>query len=310
MSSDEATRALRVTGADELALAGWDYGGAGTPLIFLHGFGHDHHVWDEIAPAFVGSFRVLAFDLRGHGASARDPGFRYHHASIGKDLAKIVAELGAATVALVGHSTAGHACIGYAARFPEQVARLVLVDAGAELHPTGGRAGRDAGGEGRARGAESKSRGDGSFGSVSEYVAVLKRFHPGARADLLERLAACWLRPREDGRFELTLDERFWRPRTGAESVQREQRPSFDRSAWAAQGEAALWRDLGAIRCPTLVVRGARSPLLSTTTVDRMVGAVLARGRAVEIPDSGHVPMIDNPALLLAELGRFLFEAT
>lgn len=314
MSSDEATRALRVTGADELALAGWDYGGAGTPLIFLHGFGHDHHVWDEIAPAFVGAYRVLAFDLRGHGASARDPGFRYHHASIGKDLARIVEALGSAGVALVAHSTAGHACIGYAARFPDRVTKLVLVDAGAELRPSGGRGGSgersdaSGGGERGERFERAKPAGDGSFGSISEYVAVLTRFHPGASRELLDRLASHWLRERADGRYELTLDERFWRPRPPkpqAEPTDAD-RSSFDRKIWAEQGEQALWRDLAAVRCPTLVVRGAHSPMLGAATVERMVREVLANGRAAEIPNSGHVPMIDNPALLLAELGRFL----
>ncbi len=310
MSVNAASKSISVTGADELMLVAHDYGGCGEPLVFLHGFGHDHHVWDEIAPAFVDAFRVLAFDLRGHGASARDPGFRYHHVSIGKDLARIVEALGAARVSLVAHSTAGHACIGYAARFPDRVAKLVLVDAGAELRPSGGRSGSGERGE---RSERAEPAGDGSFASIAEYVAVLTRLHPGASRELLERLASHWLRERADGRYELTVDERFWRPRppkpkagAHAEDTASADRPAFDRKSWAEQGEEALWRDLGATRCPTLVVRGARSPMLRAATVERMVREVLVHGRAAEIPNSGHVPMIDNPQALRATLERFL----
>lgn len=309
MTAAREPRLARVPGADDLTLAGWEYGGEGPLVCFVHGFGHDHHVWDELAPAFVGQYRVVALDLRGHGASDRDAGFRYHHVSIGKDLAAALPALGGERAALVAHSTAGHAAIGYAARFPERVSRLALVDAGAELRASGGGGGR------RAR------EGDGSFASVDDYAAELSRHHPGADPARLRRLAAHWLTRRDDGRYEPTLDPMFWKPRparaekaaagkpatSGPEAAQRSQ--AFDRKSWAEQGEAALWRDVAAIRCPVLVVRGADSSMLSPATVERMTGAVLADGRAVLIPGSGHVPMIDQPALLLAALGGFLLDS-
>lgn len=312
MTADTAARLVRVPGADGLSLAAWEYGGSGSLLLFVHGFGHDHHVWDELAPAFVGCFRVVALDLRGHGASDRDPGFRYHHVSIGKDLGAALTALGAERAALVAHSTAGHAAIGFAARFAERVERLVLVDAGAELRASGGGGGR---GERRVR------EGDGSFASVDEYAADLARHHPDAPSERLARLARHWLARRDDGRFEPTLDPMFWRPRSPRPEKPATEKPAaagseaekrsagFDRKAWAEEGEAALWRDLAAIRCPVLVVRGAGSPMLSVTTVERMTREVLAHGRAVEIAGAGHVPMIDQPALLLAALGGFLLDA-
>lgn len=317
MSVESEARLIRVSGADGLTLAAWDYGGAGPVVCFVHGFGHDHHVWDEIAPAFVGQFRVIALDLRGHGASDRDPGFRYHHVSIGKDLGAALVALGAERVTLVAHSTAGHAAIGFAARFPECLERLVLVDAGAELRASGG---------GGDRGERRTRDGDGSFASVGDYVAELARHHPAAPPERLARLAAHWLRCRDDGRYEPTLDPMFWRPRvpragkpagespagetTSARASEAEKRSvGFDRKAWAEEGEAALWRDLAAIRCPVLAVRGAESPMLSAATVERMTRESLADGRAVEIPGSGHVPMIDQPALFLAALGRFLLDS-
>jgi pimeloyl-ACP methyl ester carboxylesterase len=56
-----------------------------------------------------------------------------------------------------------------------------------------------------------------------------------------------------------------------------------------------LWKALEKIPCPTLVVRGAASDVLSADTADRMVDEVLAQGRLVVVPQAGHSVMTDNP---------------
>jgi pimeloyl-ACP methyl ester carboxylesterase len=56
-----------------------------------------------------------------------------------------------------------------------------------------------------------------------------------------------------------------------------------------------LWNDLGRVKCPSLVVRGAASDILSADTAERMAEQALAQGRLAEVPRAGHSVMIDNP---------------
>ena len=48
--------------------------GSGYPLVFIHGLGSDHTVWEGIVPLLLNNYRVLALDLRGHGMSTKTPG--------------------------------------------------------------------------------------------------------------------------------------------------------------------------------------------------------------------------------------------
>jgi pimeloyl-ACP methyl ester carboxylesterase len=56
-----------------------------------------------------------------------------------------------------------------------------------------------------------------------------------------------------------------------------------------------LWDALATIPCPTLVVRGAASDILSPQIADRMVDEVLANGQLAIVPLSAHSVMTDNP---------------
>ncbi len=56
-----------------------------------------------------------------------------------------------------------------------------------------------------------------------------------------------------------------------------------------------LWKALARISCPTLVVRGAASDVLSPDTADKMVDETLPKGRLAIVPQAGHSVMTDNP---------------
>lgn len=282
--------ARRVPGAHGLSLNLLDWGGAGTPVLLLHGFGHSARVWDPVAPALTGRYRVLALDARGHGDSDHDPEFRYSHAAVARDVETVVAGLGLERLVLVGHSMGGYAAIHFAARQPQALEKLVLVDAGPELS-----------GASRARHGE---RPDPSFESPDRYAAALARMHPGAPAAHLGSLARHWLRRREDGRFVPRLDPAFLRPRSARDP---ENRRRFDRVRWAEEETARLWQALASVRCPTLVIRGARSNVLSADTVERMLREALREGRALTL-ESGHAVPVEAPHALCTALAGFLLE--
>jgi pimeloyl-ACP methyl ester carboxylesterase len=69
--------------------------------------------------------------------------------------------------------------------------------------------------------------------------------------------------------------------------------------------EGDYWDTLRAIQCPTLVVRGAESPILPREMAERMVRA-LRDGRLVEIPRAGHAVQEDNAPALVAAVREFL----
>ena len=124
----------RVKGIHDLSLEVLDWEGEGPPRVFLHGFGHDAHVWDAFLPAADGR-RALALSQRGHGASDRDARGRYSHEVMALDLAAVLDELAIDELELVGHSMGGYNALHFAHAHPERIQGLVLVDVSPELSP-------------------------------------------------------------------------------------------------------------------------------------------------------------------------------
>lgn len=105
-----------------------DWGGSGTPIVFLPGMGHTAHVFDEFAPRFVDRHRVLALTLRGHGASSA-PSHPYTVDSLAADVHGALVALHLSDVVLAGHSLGGHVANRAAALYPSAVSRVIYLDA-------------------------------------------------------------------------------------------------------------------------------------------------------------------------------------
>lgn len=279
-------RKRRVAGADGLELALHEWSHEGVPLLLVHGFGNDAHVWDEVAPALAPYYRTVALDLRGHGDSDHDAEARYDHLSMVRDLEAVTEALGFERLVLVGHSLGGRVSMRFAGRNPAKMAGLVIVDAGPEF---------DARGVTRIR-LEAETAAD-SFASVDEYLALLVQNYPATPVETLARLARHWVRPRDDGRFEIKMDAALRRGRVPR---------GVDEETWMRQENEALWAALRDTPCPTLVVRGAASDVLSADTADRMVDEVLKDGRLCVVSRAGHSVMLDNVEEFRAALSGFV----
>lgn len=105
-----------------------DWGGDGEPLVFLGGLGMSAHGFDDFAPRFTDSFRVLALTRRGYGESDQ-PASGYDIATLVEDLRSFVDSLGLGPVNLVGESIAGEELTMFAVKYPDRVDRLVYLDA-------------------------------------------------------------------------------------------------------------------------------------------------------------------------------------
>ena len=109
-----------------VTLAGFDWAGAGAPILLAHGTGFHARVWDAVARLLPGR-RVIALDLRGHGRSSK-PAPPYHWRGFAEDTVALVHALDLHGVIGVGHSMGGHTMADAAIHCLDRFARLVLVD--------------------------------------------------------------------------------------------------------------------------------------------------------------------------------------
>ena len=108
-----------------ISLASADYG-QGPPVAILHGLFGSGRNWRSIAQQLAARHRVLAFDLRNHGASPWAEGMSY--AEMADDLRVSLHERGIERTALLGHSMGGKVAMLAALLYPGEVERLVVVD--------------------------------------------------------------------------------------------------------------------------------------------------------------------------------------
>jgi pimeloyl-ACP methyl ester carboxylesterase len=110
----------------------WAYvdAGAGPVLLLVHGYTGSKENWVPLAGELKSRFHVIAPDLPGWGESERQPGADYGYVAQSERLAEFIRVIGGGRpVALVGHSMGGGIAALTAARHPELVSKLVLMDA-------------------------------------------------------------------------------------------------------------------------------------------------------------------------------------
>jgi pimeloyl-ACP methyl ester carboxylesterase len=124
--SDTAAHKSGFVTANGIRLHYLDWGGLGPVLILIHGGLDNAHVFDDLAPAFTGHFRVIAYDLRAHGRSdAKGP---FDTTTRTEDLCCLMDNLGIATAHLAGWSLAGNDITAMAGTHPERVDSIVYLE--------------------------------------------------------------------------------------------------------------------------------------------------------------------------------------
>jgi len=256
---------------DGLGLHLLDWGGEGrTPLLLLHGFTGHAHAWDTLSIALQPHFRVLALDQRGHGDS--DPAEVYDALAAFGDIGGVVDQLALAPLVLVGLSMGGRNAMYFAAKRPDAVRKLVVLDIGPEISR-------------RATEAAPGPPEPPVWESIEQAAQHLHRANPYPGIHYYRWVVSHSLRARPDGTLVWA-----WHP-----SVKERRAPST--LDW--------WAVLRDIAAPTLVLRGESSPVLDRDVAERMARE-LPRGRFVEIPRAVHTLHEDNPEAVLAALREFL----
>jgi esterase len=249
-----------------------DWGTSDKPaFIMLHGISRSGHSYDHIAPEFVGQYRVIAMDLRGHGDSDWSPTGAYLVEDFVKDLHALVTQLNLRNVVLTGCSMGGRVVQVYAGLHPDRVSKVIVQDVGPERP------------EEVTRGLTTRiQRETEGWASEEELFASLRR-NPTRVA---ERIHRGWV---THDTKRLPNGRIAWK---------------YDPNVTKGLGPIELWDYIRKIKAPTLYIVGGRSTLVPRETQAQL--RALPTIEVVTIPDAGHYPHEDTPELFLAVVKAFL----
>jgi pimeloyl-ACP methyl ester carboxylesterase len=251
-------------------------------LICLHGLRSYGRTFAGLAQTLADRFHVLALDQRGRGETDWDPGRNYFAADYAADLGALIDHMKAEKVHILGHSMGGINALTYALDHADRLASLILEDSGPEA--------ADGNSEGIGRILNELRTTPLSFDDINMARAFWRSIRPNVTDEAIASRVANSMKE-EDGRIVWRHDQ------AGIGECRLEQmrtRPNPD-----------LWPAVKQIRCPILVLRGARSDYLDPARMRRMC-EVNPCVTAQEITGAGHYVHDDNPVAFNAAVGRFL----
>lgn len=104
------------------------FAGEGKPVLLLHGYAQNSHMWRPLIAELAKTHQVIAPDLRGFGASDK-PEAGYDKKTMAQDIHALADALGLGSAAVVGHDIGLMVAYAYAAQYPGEVSRIALMDA-------------------------------------------------------------------------------------------------------------------------------------------------------------------------------------
>ncbi len=116
----------RTIRANGIRINAW-LGGAGAPVVMLHGYPQTGQMWRKIAPRLLDQFAIVCPDLRGYGDSDK-PRDGYDKRTMARDIHLLMESLGHQRYAVVGHDRGARVAHRLALDFPEAVTRLCVLD--------------------------------------------------------------------------------------------------------------------------------------------------------------------------------------
>lgn len=270
---------------DGLRLHYRDYPGATgkPPLLCLHGLTRNARDWSDFAERYSPGHRVIALDFRGRAGSDYDPiPARYMVPTYAGDVIEMLDQLGMPEAIFVGTSLGGLVTMAIAAMAPQRIRASILNDVGPDVDPAG--IGRILSYVGKDVRFESWDAAADAI--AANYGASFDRYTHEDWVKMAKRNC------REDnGEIRFDYDMAIAEPfRTAGPTPQVDLWPFF-----AALGQK-----------PLLVVRGAKSDLLTAETAARM-RSVAPHMKLAVVPGVGHAPELNEPEAVAA-IDEFLAE--
>ena len=244
-------------------------GPAGAPVVVFTGsLGTDLSMWEPQARALARRFRVLCWDIRGHGRSAVPPG-PYTIAELGGDLLGLLDRLDIPRASLCGLSIGAMLSLWAAANAPERVDRLIACCTTAHF-------------EGEAA--------DG----YRERAARVRR---DGLEPLADTVIARWFTPA----FATRCPHVVARLRDGLVATP----PDGYAGCCEALAEMDLRSDLSRLSVPTLVLAGD-CDTATPTEHGRAIADAVAGAQLIEVPCAAHLASVERAELVTALMLRFL----
>jgi 3-oxoadipate enol-lactonase len=240
-------------------------------ILFSHGFLMDHSMFESQRTAFEQQYRVIAYDHRAQGQS-QDPGHGYDMDTLTEDAAGLIRALGNGPCHFVGLSMGGFVGIRLAARHPELVHSLTLMGTGAETEPLFNRM---------------------RYGFLAQLIKVVSPapFTPIAVKELFG--ATTRSSPAHRPMLEQWTAKLRSRPR------------NIGKSLLGVMNRRSVTAELGAIRCPTLVIVGEDDTARPPRDAERLAAGIHG-ARLVRIPGCGHSSSLEAPDQVTAAMRELL----
>lgn len=249
------------------------------PILALHGFGQTAHSWDLIGLSLAKDYHFISLDQRGHGDSDWSKDKNYSSRAYLNDLNTYIEVNDLKSIILMGLSMGGKNAYSYAALNPSVVKGLIIVDAAPETGDFGKRSIK------RFLDQVDKPA------SFDDFVESVKAYNPHRNLEQIRGSLINNLRQLPDGNWTWKYDKHL-----------REHFGKFDNAK-----EAEDWKYLKLIKCPTLIIRGEQSQILSHEIAKTMLGHLI-KGKLTTISDSGHLVPGDNPKAFHSAVTQFLSE--
>ncbi len=248
------------------------------PLVLLHGVGQTCHTWDLFAAAMSPHFHVMAFDQRGHGDTDWAPDKDYSRKTMVKDAEAFTTALGLDRFFLTGMSMGGANSLAFTGQNPDRVEALVVVDVGPRVENKG------------VQHIRNFMKDFREFDSLDDAAAVIHKFNPRRPLEVIRKYTVVYnLKQLPSGKWTWKYDTYFSEGHSRGDVKQMEQE---------------LSTEVRKISCPTLLVKGAESDVLSLDGA-RLLQAAVPGSEFALIPGAGHSVMGDNPPAFEAAVREF-----
>ena len=247
--------------------------GQGAPVILIHGVGLDGAIWEQQVAALSQTYRVICYDMIGHGQSACPPG-PYSLGLFVDQLDALFSELNLQQAHVVGFSMGGLVAQGFAVRHPEKVSTLTIVSSVAKRS------------EEQRKGVLARVKEVEQHGHLATIDAAIQRwFSPLYRAEHPEVIA------RIRRRLETNHPEAY----LAAYRV-------------FATSDDELYDQLPLISCPTQILTGALDQG-STPEMAQLMGKQIAQAEVIVLPEIRHMLPIEAAEtlnqILIAALEKY-----
>jgi pimeloyl-ACP methyl ester carboxylesterase len=269
--------------------------GTSTPeVVLVHGGGQNAHTWDTVALAL--GRPLVAVDLPGHGHSGPLPDTPFAPTEFGARVEQVVAALAPSARVVVGMSLGGLTSIALAARAPQLVRRLALVDVLPTIDPQ------------KAAPIAEFINGPESFATFDEILERTVLFNPTRSEASLRRGVLHNAVELDDGTWVWRHQQHWDIPGVSTTRDMVEARDGENAADVVAESMSpydAFWNDLGEYPGPLMLVRGLAN---GTIIDDSAVAELLHRrpdARVEAVDGAGHSVQGDRPLELAALLDNF-----